>query len=270
MRSSSTLTLACLVLACPALAQDLSRATPESVGLASAGLERATAALEAHIDAGHVAGVVAAVARDGKLVYFEALGQRDLQHRDPMPDDALFRLYSMTRSITSTAVMVLWEEDRFEIDDPISRYLPQFADQRVFVDAREPDMSRTRARSGDITVRNLLTHTSGIGSRSSPIYRGERVRLRSITLREMVDNAAHVPLFEDPGTCASSPGTRGGAGGAHELTEHLFGLRAHHLMAARDERGYAGDAGAGRQRPIGVDGLLEASLLDDPPGLVSP
>ena len=96
--------------------------------------------------------------------------------------------------------MILWEEGAFQLDDPISTYLPQFADQRVFVDAREPDMSRTRARNGDITVRHLLTHTSGIGSRSAPIYRTERVRLRSIALTQMVDNAARVPLFEDPGT----------------------------------------------------------------------
>lgn len=201
MRLTCTaIALACLALAYPALAQDLQRASPESVGLSSAGLERATAALQAHIDAGDVAGVVAAVARDGKLVYFEALGQRDLQTRDPMPQDALFRLYSMTRSITSTAAMILWEEGKFQLDDPIATYLPQFADQRVFVDAGAPDMSQTRARRGDITVRHLLTHTSGIGSRSSPIYRTERVRLRSITLPQMVDNAARVPLFEDPGT----------------------------------------------------------------------
>ena len=201
MRLTCTaIALVCLALAHPALAQDLQRASPESVGLSSAGLERATAALQAHIDAGDVAGVVAAVARDGKLVYFEALGQRDLQTRDPMPQDALFRLYSMTRSITSTAAMILWEEGKFQLDDPIATYLPQFADQRVFVDAGAPDMSQTRARRGDITVRHLLTHTSGIGSRSSPIYRAERVRLRSITLPQMVDNAARVPLFEDPGT----------------------------------------------------------------------
>ena len=201
MRLTCTaIALVCLALAHPALAQNLQRASPESVGLSSAGLERATAALQAHIDAGDVAGVVAAVARDGKLVYFEALGQRDLQTRDPMPQDALFRLYSMTRSITSTAAMILWEEGKFQLDDPIATYLPQFADQRVFVDAGAPDMSQTRARRGDITVRHLLTHTSGIGSRSSPIYRTERVRLRSITLPQMVDNAARVPLFEDPGT----------------------------------------------------------------------
>ena len=194
------ITLGCLTLACSAGAQNLDRATPESVGLSSAGLERATVALQTHIDDGHIAGVVAAVARHGKLVYFEALGRRDLRRRDAMPEDAIFRLYSMTRSITSTAVMALWEEEKFQLDDPVSMYLPQFADQRVFVDASTPDMSQTRVRRGDITVRNLLTHTSGIGSRSSPIYRAEQVRLRSITLPQMVDNAARVPLFEDPGT----------------------------------------------------------------------
>ena len=199
-RTRTAITLACLALAWPVFAQNLQRAAPEAVGLSTARLNKATEALEAHIEAGHIAGVVAAVARHGKLVYFEALGQRDLQTRDLMPENALFRLYSMTRSITSTAAMILWEEGQFQLDDPIATYLPQFADQRVFVDAREPDMTRTRARTGEITIRHLLTHTSGIGSRSSPVYRTERVRLRSIVLTQMVDNAARVALFEDPGT----------------------------------------------------------------------
>ncbi|MDP7339377.1 MAG: serine hydrolase domain-containing protein, partial [Vicinamibacterales bacterium] len=197
-RRQTAMTLAWLTLVSPALAQDLQRATPESVGLSSAGLSDATDALQAHINAAHISGVVAAVARNGKLVYFEALGQRDREQGAAMPADAIFRLYSMTRPITSTAAMMLWEEGKFQLDDPISTYLPQFADQRVFLDASAPDMSRTRARSGDITVRHLLTHSSGIGSRSSPIYRAEQVRLRSITLPQMVDNAARVPLFEDP------------------------------------------------------------------------
>lgn len=197
---SVALTVTLSVLAGSVLAQDLERATPESVGLSSTKLAEATDALQAHINGADIAGVVAAVARNGKLVYVEALGRRDRESSDPMPEDAIFRLYSMTRPITSTAVMVLWEEGKFQLDDPISQYLPQFAAQRVFVDARAPDMSQTRSRNGDITVRHLLTHTSGIGSRSSPIYRAEQVRLRSITLPQMVDNAARVPLFEDPGT----------------------------------------------------------------------
>ncbi len=203
MKGISTLAaLVWAVAAAPqATAQDLVRATPESVGSSSSTLTRATAALEAHVDGGSVAGVVAAVARHGKLVYLEALGRRDLATGDAMPENAIFRLYSMTRPITSTAVMLLWEEGKFQLDDPIAKFLPQFADQRVFLDADNPDMAQTRPRNGDITVRHLLTHSSGIGSRSSAIYVAESVRLRSIPLTQMVDNAARVPLFEDPGTC---------------------------------------------------------------------
>jgi CubicO group peptidase (beta-lactamase class C family) len=181
-------------------AQDLPRANPESVGLSSAGLASVTNALQSHIDAGHIAGVVAAVLRDGKLVYLEALGQRDIASQSPMTEDAIFRIYSMTRPVTSLAAMVLFEEGKFKLDDPISKYLPQFADQRVFLDASAPDMNQTRARVGDITVADLMRHTSGLGSRSSAIYVEEKVRLRSITLEQMTDNAARVPLFEDPGT----------------------------------------------------------------------
>ena len=196
----SLIAVVCLVQTLPAAAQDLAPASPESVGLSSSGLAAATEALQAHINASDIAGVVAAVARHGRIVYFEALGQRDRETGDAMARDDLFRLYSMTRPITSTAVMMLWEDGRFQLDDPIAQYLPQFADQRVFADAGAPDLARTRPRTGDITVRHLLTHTSGIGSRSTPIYRAEGVRLRSITLPQMVDNAARVPLFEDPGT----------------------------------------------------------------------
>jgi len=200
----STVFLPLLVMAMvssgPASAQSLPTGTPESVGLSSAQLERVTAGLQAHIDAGHIAGVVGAVVRDGRLVYLEALGQSDIEAARPMPEDAIFRLYSMARSMTSLGAMILWEEGAFQLDDPISRYLPQFASQRVFADAGSPDMDRTQSRNGDITVEHLLLHTSGLGSRSSRIYRAEGVRLRSISVEQMVDNAARTPLFEDPGT----------------------------------------------------------------------
>ena len=181
-------------------ARELPTATPESVGLSSERLEDATRRLQAHVDAGDIVGVVAAVMRHGRLVHLEALGELDRERGLAMRDDALFRLYSMTRPITSLAAMILWEEDRFELDDPVSMYLPEFADQRVFLDASNPDMAATRPRRTEMTVEHLLLHTSGLGSRSSAVYRAEQVRLRSITLREMVSNAARVPLFEDPGT----------------------------------------------------------------------
>lgn len=184
----------------PVLAQDFARTTPEAAGFSSDGLAQVTERLQAHIDEGHIAGVVAAVLRDGNLVYLEALGQRDLAAASPMSEDALFRIYSMTRPVTSLAAMILWEEGKFQLDDPISKYLPEFAGQRVFLDASAPDMNQTRPRQGDITVADLMRHTSGLGSRSSAIYVAEQVRLRSISLEQMTQNAARVPLFEDPGT----------------------------------------------------------------------
>ena len=183
-----------------AVSQSFEAVSPESVGVSSAGLERATESLQAHIEQKHIAGVVAAVLKDGKLVYREARGQQDIASDTPMPEDALFRIYSMTRPVSSLAAMILWEEGRFQLDDPISQYLPQFADQQVFQDAASPNLDETRPRQGDITVADLMRHTSGLGSRSSDIYVQEQVRLRSITLAQMTDNAARVPLFDDPGT----------------------------------------------------------------------
>ncbi|MDX1566259.1 MAG: serine hydrolase domain-containing protein [Longimicrobiales bacterium] len=184
----------------PTSLRDLSSAPPESVGLSSEELDEATRALERRVADGDIAGAVAAVARHGRLVYLESVGSMDLESGRPMTEDALFRIYSMTRPITSLAAMILWEEGAFDLDDPVSQYLPQFANQRVFEDPDAPRMDRTRERRGEMTVEHLLLHTSGLGSRSSAIYRQEGVRSRAIPLTEMVDNAARTPLFEDPGT----------------------------------------------------------------------
>ena len=185
----------------PVHAQDLPAAAPDSVGLSSERLDEATRGLQAHVDAGDIAGVVAAVVRHGRLAYFEALGELDRERGLAMRGDALFRLYSMTRPITSLAAMILWEEDRFALDDPVSRYLPEFADQRVFVDASSPEMAATRAPAhrDDGGAPPCCTPPDS-AAEGSPIYRAEQVRLRSIPLPLMVANAARVPLFEDPGT----------------------------------------------------------------------
>jgi len=192
--------LAMLVSPLAAYAQDLNFGAPEEVGLSSARLDAATARLQQHIDDGDIAGVVAAVARDSKIVYFESLGLLDIEDYKPMVDNALFRQYSMSRQITSTAIMMLAEEKLLSVDDPVKQYLPQFEPQQVFLDARNPDMSQTRERVGDITIAHLLTHTGGLGSRSMPVYRENNVRDRNIALPVMTDNAARVPLFSDPGT----------------------------------------------------------------------
>lgn len=174
-------------------------ASPNSVGMSAALLDNATVRLQRHVDEGDIAGVVAAVARDGKIVYFEALGQMDIEQAKPMRENALFRTYSMTRQVTSTAVLIAAEQGLLDVNDPVANYLPNFADQRVLSDPESTDISQNRERVGEMTIAHLLTHTSGLGSRSSAIYRENNVRDRAISLDQMTDNAARVPLFNDPG-----------------------------------------------------------------------
>ena len=175
-------------------------ASPESVGMSSAALNSATARLQKHIDDGEIAGVVAAVARDGKLVYQVALGKLDRERDADMREDALFRIYSMSREITSVAALRLFEEGAFKFDDPVSKYLPEFSDQRVLLNSESTDLEATRPRVGEMSIAHLLTHTSGLGSRSSALYRENNVRDRAQSLDAMVSKAARVPLFQDPGT----------------------------------------------------------------------
>ncbi|MDB2375277.1 beta-lactamase family protein [Gammaproteobacteria bacterium] len=175
-------------------------ASPESVGMSSAALNSATARLQKHIDDGEIAGVVAAVARDGKLVYQVALGKLDRERDAGMPENELFRVYSMSREITSVAALRLFEEGAFKFDDPVSKYLPEFSDQRVLLNSESTDLEATRPRVGEMTIGHLLTHTSGLGSRSSALYRENNVRDRAQSLDAMVSKAARVPLFQDPGT----------------------------------------------------------------------
>ncbi len=189
-----------LILSSYVFGQSLQPADPATVGMDAAKLELVTARLQQHIDDGDIPGVVAAVARDGKLAYFESLGQSDLENSRAMGPDTLFRIYSMTRQVTSVAVLQLYEQGKFDFDDPISMYLPEFANQRVLLDPGGTDISRTRERVDDITVAHLLTHTSGLGPRSSALYRENNVRDKSISLDEMTRNAARIPLFHDPGT----------------------------------------------------------------------
>jgi CubicO group peptidase (beta-lactamase class C family) len=173
---------------------------PEAVGISGAALERITEAMEAHVEAGDVPGVVAAVVRDGKRVYHQAVGYRELESRDPMPLDALFRIYSMTRPVTAVGILLLEQDGLLDLNDPVERYLPEFAGQRVLEDPSDTGLERTRSRRGSVTLAHLLLHTSGIGSRSSALYRAHDVHGWDLPLEEVVNRVAALPLFEDPGT----------------------------------------------------------------------
>ena len=202
-----SLMLASLMLICvalsstPALSQiNLPTAKPADVGLSAGKLEPVTKALQAHVDAGDIAGAVGGVMRDGKLVYLTAVGRRDIEANAPMTTDALFRIYSMTRPIPALGILMLQDEGKLSINDPVKKYLPKFETQRVLVDANAPNWDQTRPRQGDITLANLSTHTAGFGGRESKIYVDHNVRSWDQSLEQVVDNMAAAPLFQDPGT----------------------------------------------------------------------
>jgi CubicO group peptidase (beta-lactamase class C family) len=183
-----------LVAADPA---PMPRATPDSVGLSTERLQQATALLRQLVADHTIAGAVAAVARKGKIAYLEPVGMQDLQTRTPMSERTLFRIYSMTKSVTAVAVMMLEEEGKFLLTDPVSKYLPEFANVTVLVD---PQGTATRKASRPITVADLLLHTSGLSHRTSDLYQREQVRSRAIALPQFVTNIVKAPLMEDPGT----------------------------------------------------------------------
>ena len=112
----------------------LSEGTPESVGMSSERLERITAMCEKAVADGDVPGVVALIARNGKIVYYKAFGMADNEAGKALKRDDIFRIASQSKAITSTAVMILWEEGKFKLDDPISKYIPEFKNPRVLKD----------------------------------------------------------------------------------------------------------------------------------------
>ena len=174
--------------------------SPVEVGMSLTSLNKATQRLQEHIDERDIAGVVAAVSRDGKVVYFESLGLMDIASDKPMQRDTLFRTYSMTRQVTTIAALILYDQGKFEMNDPIQLYLPEFKDQTVLLSSDSLDISEVKPRVGDITIQHLITHTSGLGGRGSRLYRENKVRDKSISLDQMVSNAAGIPLFHNPGT----------------------------------------------------------------------
>ncbi|HUS48404.1 MAG TPA: serine hydrolase domain-containing protein [Phycisphaerae bacterium] len=139
----------------------LERAEPESVGMSSQRLERIGEVVGRYIEAGRIAGAITVVSRRGKIVHLQCTGLMDIEKRKPMQEDAIFRIYSMTKLITSTAVLMLLEEGRFVLDEPASHFLPEMADLRVAVTGADGQQELVRPRR-PVTIHDLLTHTSGI------------------------------------------------------------------------------------------------------------
>jgi len=195
----------------PAGAQaPLPSARPEQVGLSTERLGQLGQVLRQEIAKGKIPGAVALVARKGRIAYYEAFGARDPATRAPMTRDAIFRIYSMTKPVTSVAIMMLQEEGRLVLNDPVSKFLPQLTKLQVAVEKKDasgqPTLELMPAQR-EITIHDLLRHTSGFtyGGRTTNLtvkeaYAREGVDARDLTNAELVDRLAKVPLAHQPGT----------------------------------------------------------------------
>lgn len=199
--------LFCLSLSFPAFvaADDpgLPTTKPERVGMSSERLERIAPVMQQYIDDELVAGTVTIIARKGRVVHFEAQGNMDAENQIPMRKDAIFRIASMTKPITSLALMMLWEEGKFQLRDPVSKFLPEFADQMVST------TSDASGETGELVpvnrpanVRDMLTHTAGMANNyigNVAAYR-EQARVRpDDTLESLIKRLAAMPLNYQPG-----------------------------------------------------------------------
>ena len=210
----STLFVAALLLSGVVLAQGLPTAKPESVGMSSERLGRIKTVLQREIDADRMPGAVIMIARKGKLVYSEAIGYQDKAAGKPMPKDAIFRIYSMTKPLASVAAMMLVEEGRIQLTDPVSKYLPAFATMEVLAKDKEGKTIREAARR-PITVQDLLRHTAGLAYgefsavpelkaayAEAKLFQpgGIVAESRLITPDQFTSGIAKAPLVHQPGT----------------------------------------------------------------------
>lgn len=231
-RYLSFLTILVLFLALPVWGQGLPTVKPEKVGLSSERLERIGDIMQADIDAGRAVGTLAMIARHGKVAYFEGRGLADREAERPMTKDTIFRIYSMSKPITSTALMTLFEEGKFLLQEPVSKYLPELGGLPVAVDdvneegaAMFPDNLPEVDEDGnvilpeenenaipavpatrDMTIQDLLRHTAGLtygvfaNTQVDQAYVRSGILIANMTVEEMVGKLGKIPLLYQPGS----------------------------------------------------------------------
>ena len=175
------------------------RAVPEEVGISAARLARIAPAMQRWVDAGKIPCALTMIAREGKLVHFEKVGMQDVATAKPIEFDTIFRIYSMTKPITSVAVMMLYEEGHFQLNTPVSEFIPAFKDMKVYANHGDAIIDAER----EVTVKHLLTHTAGIiygGDWVHPINdRYREANFFSDDLSHMVNELGKIPLLHQPG-----------------------------------------------------------------------
>ncbi len=182
---------------------------PEEVGLASGRLAHIRSVMNRHVAENRIPGATGLIARRGKIAYQEAFGMADIEAGKPMRLDTIHRIYSMTKPITSVAVMMLYEEGKFQLNDPVAKYLPEFAKMQVGIEEKDPQTGKPTLKTvparRPVTVRDLLRHTAGLsyGFFSNTLvddeYRKARI-LSELNLAEFVTHLTQIPLVHEPGT----------------------------------------------------------------------
>jgi len=208
--------LGVVLLALALTAAALPASKPEEVGLSSERLQRINQLVQRYIDQGQITGAITMVSRQGRVAHFEAIGQMDLEAKAPMRKDAIFRIASMSKPITGVAILMLMEEGKLRLADPVSRFIPEFKNPKVAIvkttgappaprapgqPAPEPDIYTVPAER-EITIRDLMTHTSGLESGGAGSRAGARMAPRTSTsnLQAYVPTLGQVPLDFQPGT----------------------------------------------------------------------
>ena len=174
--------------------------------MSTPGLRNLSRLVQSYIDQGKLPGAISLVARRGKVVHFETRGTMDYERRRPMRSDTIFRFYSMTKPIASVGLMMLYEEARFQLEDPASKFIPELAGLKVFAGGNA-DSYQVRDATREMTVRDLLMHTSGLVARDTQSPVGELYRRAGFagadsrfTLAEMIRRLREIPLEVDPGS----------------------------------------------------------------------
>jgi len=204
LRSAVIWFVAGLLLLPSGLAEEPS--SPESVGLNPERLKEISHVVQGSVDRGEIAGAVTLVARHGQVVWLNAAGYQDRENHKPMRTDSIFRICSMTKPIVTLAVMMLYEEGRFQLEDPISKFIPEFKDETVLVSPKE-GKPYTIPAGKPITIWNLLTHTSGLTYNWDPVlgsyYKDANIATGLMpydgTIADNVKRLARLPLLFNPG-----------------------------------------------------------------------
>lgn len=187
-------------------AESLPTVHPEEVGLSSQRLARLDRVMQRHADENELAGVVMLIARHGKIAHFSAIGKMDLESGEEMRRDSIFRLYSMTKPITSVALLMLYEEGYFQLTDPIENYLPALKDAKVFNGLDKADEMILVDPTRKVSIQDMFRHTAGLTYgffSDTPVdkaYREAGIGLNPLKLKDLVDKIGSVPLLYQPGT----------------------------------------------------------------------